>query len=59
MQLLEAAEEQPLHLSPEEQAEYQRRAKEYSRRSMQAHRQWQKVQLLPMPAMAYGRPLLF
>lgn len=41
MQLLEPKTVAPLLLTPEQEAEYAERAKDYSRRMMREHRIWQ------------------
>ena len=41
LQLLEPKVVDPLELTPEQEAEYAQRAKEYSRRMMHEHRIWQ------------------
>jgi Txe/YoeB family toxin of Txe-Axe toxin-antitoxin module len=40
-QLLQPMEVEPMELTPEQEAEYAARSKEYSRRMMREHRIWQ------------------
>ncbi len=68
LQLLKPAEVEPMELTPEQEAEYTARSKEYSRRMMREHHMWQsdlatklrlkKVRLPPWTPVMYDVSLL-